>query len=510
MTGPSRPQASAARPAHWWCAGLAVLLGLTGAPVRAGLVEASSPHFTIYADAPPSQLHDLAQRLERFRQALDRQPGMAPPPDGEARLTIYVASSQNEVRQLFGASPGAGRVEGFYLARSDGPLAIVAPAALRRKDGYRLALHEYVHHAMAARGQGGVPGWVSEGAAQYYAAASFAPDGSVVIGVGQGSRRAELRRLKPLTAAAIVADPDQRQGLIANRGLNAFYGMSWLLFRQFSRAPGRSGQLTTYLAALRGGTSPTEAAHTAFGDLALLDGELAAAAVDDAGLPPLPTEEAAIAVRPLPWDERLILPAVLRARAGLPPDARQLMSSRRIARHGAGGSLALAQLAMLEALAGRDRAALALADRVLALAPGQTDAVRVRAQALLRLDDPAATAALDDWQRSEPASAAALAARFRLSRQTGQGMDAAAAGLARALRLAPWDVVLRLDLADWQSGSGDPLAARATLMPLAESEAGGAAAALARQRLAALPVAIPADVPDKATAAAPMGHTAVQ
>lgn len=507
MTGHTGPQALARRAALCWRTGLVGLLTLAGAPVQAGLVEAVSPHFTIYADAPPAQLHDLAQKLERFRQALEHEPDLGPPPNGEAPLTIYVARSQAEVRKLFGALPESRHVKGFYLARSEGSLAVIAPDVLRRKDGYRLALHEYVHHTMAARGQGGVPGWVSEGAAEHYSAATFAADGSLAIGLPQRGRLAEIRKLPAPAATAIVADPDQRQGLIARRGAPAYYAKSWLLYRHLQGAPQRSGQLSAYLDALGEGIAPAIAARSAFGDLAQLESELVETAGAEQPAAAVRTVPVSLSLRQVPRGEERLLPLVLQARAGLIPDEAHMNRARRIVRRHPEDIGLSARLAVLEGLTGQDRAALALADRVLAQEPGRVDALRVRAQALIRLDDPARSAAVLAWLQAEPDSAAALAARFRLAGQDGGEPDAAAAaGLVRAVQLAPWDPVLRLDLAEWQQRSGDWLAARATLIPLAHSAAGGAAMQVARGQLAELA----AREAETATAAAGLGRAAVR
>ncbi len=475
---------------------LSLLAGGTAA--RGDAIAAETGHFVLYGNADPAVLTALAGQIERFHQALEQVTGLTPPPaSGGARLTLYVARSQGEMRRLAGQANQAGSLQGFYLARSDGPLAVLSPRALQSGQGYRLALHEYVHHFMAMTGQADVPRWVSEGAAEYFAASDFAADGTVMLGGANPQRQRELRRMRGLSAAQVLDLGAGGGALAANSARNAFYGKSWQLYRLLARAPQHKGQLGSYLGALGQGQQPAAAAMQAFGDPAGLDREIAGQGADAwAVLPPGP------AATPRVWKlsrgGAKLLPWLLAAQSGLGDNGAALLdrARRHAARHGQDAAV-LGGLARLEAQNGGDAAALAAADRALALDPGNLAALAARAQVLLRQTGPGPGAARDRagdaiaaWQAADPDSPAALAARYRLQVLGGGTPDALAlAGLERAVTLAPYDPVLRLDLADQQVRLGQVDAARQTLTPLAEAPGGGAPARLARARLAQLPVA---------------------
>lgn len=479
----------------WAACGLAMLAG--GAPARADLAAADSAHFVLYGNADPAMLAQLASRLERFHAALEQATGLTPPQGaGAARLTVYVARSRGEMRRLAGQANQAGNLQGFYLARSDGPVAVVSPSALQRGDGYRLALHEYVHHFMAMAGRADLPRWVSEGAAEFYAASDFAANGTVLLGGANPLRQRELRRMRGLSAADLLAGGAGGGALAANSAHNAFYGKSWQLYRLLARAPDRAGQLDRYLGALGEGQDAGAAAVLAFGDPLLLERELGNVepgswAVNAATAPAAPK------VGKLSRGGARVLPWLLQARTGLGGnDAMQLARARTYAaRHGQDAGV-VAGLAALEAQAGNHAAALQQAERALTLDPANAPALAVRAQALLRhaadgsdADKAAAGAGIAAWLAAEPDSPAALAARYRWQALGGGLPDAAAtAGLERAVTLAPYDPVLRLDLAELQARQGRVDAARLTLAPLAQAPGGGAPSQLARARLAELPV----------------------
>lgn len=137
--------------------------------VRAQAFEVSGAHVKIVANADAARLVHLAERLERFHAALVKfRRGTALPSAKAGQLTIYITRRQAEVAGLYLDQWAARHLQGFYLAGPADALAVVAPTALDRRDGYRLAFHEYVHHFMAMTGDMLVPEWVAEGAAEYY------------------------------------------------------------------------------------------------------------------------------------------------------------------------------------------------------------------------------------------------------------------------------------------------------------------------------------------------------
>ncbi len=168
---------------------LFTLLMLCQSAAHAEWIQASSPHFVIYANASPSKIQGLSQELERYHSAMayvsDKE---SPAPSPSNRLTIYMVENEYYVRELYVAD-GTKRkdVGGFYVPRAGSSFAIVPLAFIdTRNTNFDYAkfalLHEYAHHFMMSENAFAMPRWYAEGGAEFFASAKFWPDGGVSIG----------------------------------------------------------------------------------------------------------------------------------------------------------------------------------------------------------------------------------------------------------------------------------------------------------------------------------------
>src|SRR5687767_6840456 len=118
-------------------------------PARAEWVEASTPHFVVYADENLGDVRDFAEKLERFDRAVRTARKMADPAKSPAtRVTIYRVKDLAMVRHLYGV-PDTG-VAGYYNPMVQGPIAVVprTTGSLRDygMDEDAILFHEYAHH----------------------------------------------------------------------------------------------------------------------------------------------------------------------------------------------------------------------------------------------------------------------------------------------------------------------------------------------------------------------------
>lgn len=238
-----------------------VLLGLALAalapsPALADWRRAESQHFIVYSDGSERSLRDYTAKLERFHSLLRARFGGAG--QNELRkLPVYLVS---DARALRIAQPGLPTgIAGYYTASENDIYAIL----VRGQDD-DLLLHEYTHHFMANIGQGTLPGWFSEGLAEYYATATVSEAGAASFGLPGPGRQQTLQQgrwlpMEQLLRARGSFDIDSETG----RGL--YYAQSWALTHWLLADPTRARALGVYLNAVNNGRDVTEAWQASFG-----------------------------------------------------------------------------------------------------------------------------------------------------------------------------------------------------------------------------------------------------
>lgn len=470
--------------AHVAAFGLGLLLLTSTA--RAAWLEASSDHFVIYGDQPEKTLAGFAERLELYHAAMSHVLGREQErPSPSNRLTVFVVPTRGRVRELAGGN--IQNLAGVYRPRAGSAIAVVPKlkqgASDYELDGETILFHEYAHHLMYSLTPRTYPRWFVEGFAEFFAGVTFKSDGSVGFGVPPMHRAAELA-YAPEVPIRRLLDFD---GGVRDRkqGFDSFYGQSWLLFHYLQFAPERAGQLARYQQQLASGVPALVAAQNAFGDLRRLEKDLDLYAnrrklsimvVDRGHL-----NTGSIVVRPLRPGEAAIMPVVMRSKAGVTLEQALglLPEARQVAGQHPQDAAVLAALAEAEFDADNDDAAIAAADRALAIDPGQINAQLQKGYALYRKAQAGALppAAWKDVRsqflranRIEPDHPVPLV-RFYLSfLEQGEPVTRnAVSGLERAMQVAPFDPSLRWLVAQQMISDERLSEASQTLAPLAYS-----------------------------------------
>lgn len=488
-------------PALLRCLAAALVL-LSAAPAWADWYEASSDHFVIYADEKEGEIRKFAENLERYHSAmaiLTAQNAETPSPSN--RVTIFAVGGQRDMRELTGGNRYVG---GFYIPRAGGSRAFVQD--IRNTKGYPhfstiVLLHEYAHHFLISSSRFPMPRWWNEGAAEFFAAATFKDDGGLMIGRAAQHRGAELAYAAPVHVRELL-DPELYEKEKGKR-YDAFYGKSWLLYHYLIFSKDRAGQFGQYERNLLEGMAPQAAAEAAFGDLDKLERDVGAYLRGGRFMmvtlgPDKLSTGSRIAVRKLPAGEAAMMPIVIRSQRGVnaAEAAALLTEARAVAARYPEDPGVLAALAEAEFDAGNDAEAIAAADKAIALDPSRTNAYVQKGYALFRQAEDAEDKraafvaamkpfeALNQIENDHPLP---LIYYYRSYVQRGaKPPENARAALERASILAPFDQGLQLNAGMMLMGEGKHAIARQFLAPVAANPHGGGAAARAKLLIALL------------------------
>jgi len=466
---------------------LPLVLLLAAPTARADWQEASSDHFVIYGEQGEESLRRFAERLELFHAAMAHvfnKKEAKPSPSN--RLTVYVVSSRSKVQELSGMDNRF--LAGVYLPRAGAAIAVV-PTLNRGSSKYELSgekvlYHEYAHHFMSSLTARKYPRWFTEGFAEFFAGVKFMSDGNIGIGLPPMHRAAELAYAREVPIRTML-EFDGGAASARNRRYDAFYGQSWVLFHYLHMAPERAGQVAKYEYLLGTGDTALEAAEGAFGDLDQLEKEMESyqrrskvgiRVLDRSALVIGP-----IAVRRMRPGESAIMPIRIESKAGVTTEEALalLPDARKVAAAHPEDPMVLAALAEAEFDAGNDDAAIAAADRALAIDPAQIDAHIQKGYALFSKVKKGALPkeALKDVRlqfvkanKVENDHPAPLVHFYLAYLEQGQRpTQNAINGLEWAMRLAPFDPSLRWLVAQQMVADARYAEAVVTLAPLAYS-----------------------------------------
>lgn len=473
-------------------AGLA-LLGLAS-PARAEWHEASSDHFVIYADDREADIRRFSENLERYHSAMafliNRETELPSPSN---RVVIYVVGGAREMRALSGSRT----IGGFYVPRAGGSRAFVQD--IRNQRGYPdfstvILLHEYAHHFLMSSSPLAMPRWLNEGAAEFFAAATFNEDGSLLIGRPAQHRAGDIAFADPVHVRELIDPALYEQKKV--KGHDGFYAKSWLLYHYLTFNEARKGQLRDYQMKLAEGMGQKEAGEKTFGELDMLERELKGYLRDrmySFALSPDKLRTGTITLRKLPPGEAAIMPLQIRSQRGVGKEeaAQIVLEARAVAARFPEDPGVLTALAEAEYDAGNDAAAIAAADGAIARDPARTNAYVQKGYALFRqaagADNKAAAyaaavrpfVALNRLENDHP-----LPLIYFYRAQVERGVkpnENARAALERAATLAPFDHGLQINAGMMLIEERKHAIARAFLAPVAANPHGGPAAAAARQ-----------------------------
>ena len=447
--------------------------------------EASSEHFIIYGDQSEKSLRLFAERLELFHATMAQVLRKAPPnPSPSSRVTIFVVSSDDEVRKLMQADNSF--MKGICRPRAGATVALV-PQLRHAKSKYELApetvlYHEYAHHFMYGITARAYPRWFVEGFAEFFAGVRFQSK-QVDLGMPAAHRAMELVRSTHVPIRELLSMAGGKRE--PNSTYDAFYGQSWALFRCRQFSPERAGQLGRYQALLAQGKPALEAAEGAFGDLDELEKDVRIywnrASMIHLSIGRDTLQIGLIDVSQLPPGPAAMMPITMRSKIGLSEEdaAALLPEAQQLAAQYPEDADVLAVLAAVELAAGNDDTAIATADRALAIDPKNISAQLQKGYAVFhKVESGALPRESWAWVRNEFAKANAIENNhpipliqfYRSYRVQGVKLTPNAVdGLASAMQLAPFDSSVRWMLS--QQLISDKRLAEATevLAPLAYS-----------------------------------------
>jgi len=460
-------------------------------PAAAAWHKASSAHFVIYADESPDKLREFATKLEKFDRAVRQVRGMADPPMGDGnRLQVFVVPTVRDVQQLGGrTSSGMTKFAGFYQGRAEGSVAIV-PEKLENSsdeaDRLVVFFHEYAHHLMYHDLRAAVPLWYSEGFAEFMSTATFARDGSVMLGRVARHRAYSVDDASTLPLDSIFAGKFEK---MSDDQWESLYSRSWLLTHYLTFENSRKGQLAGYLQAVAEGKDSLASAQAVFGDFKALNrnlhGYLGRSQV--MAYKVAPGKVGAIDVQPLSAGAAAIISLRAKSKVGVSGEAAASHAGqvRAVAANHPADAFVQASLAEAELDANNFVAAEAAADRALAADPTMIEAMIHKGRAILQRavegESGATFAAARNWfmkaNKLDPEDPEPLMLFHEAhARDTGRPNANAIAALHYASDLAPQDLGLRMQSALQYLRDGKLAEARKALAPVAYNPHGGSIA----------------------------------
>lgn len=490
---------------------LLALLVLPGV-AHAEWYEVSTEHFVVYSNDRPERLQRFATNLERFDKALRYYRQLPDTPVGKAnRVVVYVLDNVESVQRLAGNKDLAG----YYIPRAGGSVAFVPRSTGGDEIDFSpmvILLHEYTHHFMFSNyPNAAYPLWFAEGFAELFSTTRFDKDGAVSFGYpaqarGEGLLTGNALPIdKLLVAETLKLNDDQRE---------AVYGRGWLLTHYLYFGGKRPGQLSAYLTAINAGKPPVEAAKV-FGDLPVLDKELERYKTGKFSGFRIPADRITIGdvtVRKLSAGEAATMAVRMQSRNGVTKDTAPAVYAAAKKACAPFPNDVAAQLVLAEAAFDAEdyTEAKAAAERALAVNPESVDALLYKAMALMEIAGAAGDIEPATWRPIRAVIAAAnkldtedprpLILYYRSYTDAHQRPSKSAiAGLYYAYELAPQDRGLRLNVAGVYLYEGDPVMARALLLPLAYDPHNTGLAAQASRMIAEIDRKAAATPPKAAT-----------
>lgn len=460
-----------------------IFIGLLATNVAyAKWTEVSTDHFVIYADQREKKIVEFGERLERYHSAMNwlfKRADLLPGPSN--RLTIYVVGSERKVRKFYNGT--SKNVAGFYKARAGGSIAVI-PAIRKGSKGVsqseQILLHEYAHHYLISSSSSTYPHWVQEGAAEFFSSAKFEEDGAVGLGYPAYHRTYELSSLKKVPIHTLLDTKAYWES--KSKRYDSFYGQSWLLFHMLQFSKERQGQFGTYFQALDEGKNEIDAATFAFGDLDKLDEDLDAykkqKSMKYVPIPATQLTTGPVAVRQLTKGESKAMDFRIRLKLGADEEqlAELLPEVLELSQKYPDDPGVLAIAAEAEFDSNNNEKAIMFANRIIALDASNIYAQTLKGLAMTRIEA-AKNVADADWESVREQINVAIELDHKnpvphvnhyesFYYQQIAPTKSAISSLEWALRMAPFDSNLRLNVANYYMHAQQYSDAIATLKPL--------------------------------------------
>lgn len=456
----------------------AVAAWLLPGRAQAEWYQASSPHFTVYADSKEEKLLDFALKLEKFDYLLRKVTDVADPQAG-GRVQIYLLSNMGKVRAL-AHNPN---LAGFYHASDRTAYAVLSRTASKgRYDAGAEAIlfHEYTHHFMQQHFPAPYPAWYVEGFAEFFSVVKFPANGSIEFGHIPMARVPGLVLGQPYPLDELFARTPN--GLSQQDG-DRYYGTAWLLTHYMLQHKGaRQTELQAYLNDIASGAGK-DAPRYFSGGLDGLGKDVRAYMKQRHFISVLTPQEMQIGnvdVRAVPADRAALMEDELRlmGRTTKAELADLAASLAKTAAKFPDSAYALALLAETERRMTNVPGALANADRAIAIDPGLSRAYATRAEILLSRahdsdadeDWKAALAAIVKANRADTEDPVPLMLFYRYHLMKGGRMpDIGYDALSKTFALLPQNPQYRIMLVQASANRGEFARASRLLEPLAYS-----------------------------------------
>jgi tetratricopeptide (TPR) repeat protein len=479
--------------------------------------EVKTDHFLIYADKSEKDLNRFAEQLEAVHFLMLRANGLK-----EDRLPVRVkVYAYGEIDKI-GKLAGNPNAAGFYRPGASGSIAVIPKGTTGGGlTSLEVLFHEYAHHFMLQYFPAAYPAWYIEGWAELIATSSFERKGAITFGKANSDRAGELEYGYWTHAGDLISKPRSELPKASNE---AFYGQSWLLTHYLTLSPERAQQFRAYLNAINRGMSQQQAAAV-FGDMDAFNKDVRAyLSRRNFEYKAVPLPEGLLTnyvTRKLSPSEIDLMEEQIDFRRAMKPDEAKLFLDKLRTKVGKYGNDPSALLLLGEAELDLENfdAARAVADRLLAAAPDNSQVLSLKAQVELHFakdaDDPAkALGPIREWiaksKAADPQNPLPLIANFESFAVEGEQPDDIAIGdLREAVRLVPQNDGTRFTLAtalvNRDGVSALPEAIR-LLRPVAFDPHGGEGAKAAGKMIAVLmkasltgKIEVPEDEPEAET-----------
>ncbi|CCW16110.1 FIG01097172: hypothetical protein [Sphingobium indicum BiD32] len=445
--------------------------------------QAKSRHFTVYSEGNDEKLRGFAERLEKFDFLLRRLYNVTDPEQGSPVL-VYLLSNDRKVQKLAG-NPNIG---GFYTTSDRAAVAVLARGEKTGKfdmGAEEILFHEYAHHFMLHHFPAAYPAWYVEGFAEFFSVVNFPKNGSIEYGRIPLARLPTLRLESPYPVKNLFA---RDTGGLSLRDGDRYYGTAWLLthFYQYDKGERRQ-EIARYLNDLAQGVPNIKPDSYFEGGLDGLDKDVRTyikrRALSYNALTPLEMKIGEIVVSPVDPAQGALVEDELRLtnRAKTDELPAIVTAIRATAAKFPDSAYAAALLAEAEWAAEDKDAALADADRAIALDAQSSRGHAVRAQVLLERahdsdkaeDWKAALTAIVRANRADTEDPVPLALFYRYHAMRGGKMpDLGYDGLYKAFTLLPQRPDYRFNFVNATAARGDYATASLLLDPIAYSPHG--------------------------------------
>jgi tetratricopeptide (TPR) repeat protein len=236
------------------------------APAQAEWMEAKSPHFIVYGDMSQPELRARTERLERFDALLRTLFNV----QQTTPVTVFVLPTIGDIQDLAHNHT----IGGFYSA--DAQLAYMfVPETLPENEfgvsAEAVSQHEYTHHMLLSNVGLYVPGWATEGLAEFFMTARLNRDGSITVGLPDNGRSYEMIDMGRWTVKDLLTSDDRKVG--SDEEVQR-YSRGWAMIDYLWMSGKRPDQYTKFIDALNQKGDALAAGRQAFGDLDKLNAEI--------------------------------------------------------------------------------------------------------------------------------------------------------------------------------------------------------------------------------------------